>query len=216
MRKLIMEMKFKEEILKNFKFLTDKVESIEFLELLKLDFERRIKMVIAAYNMKEGYSIEDMKMPENVEIFTVLQREGNRYVCLIKVKYFEKLSDLAKRFNIDIIWDTPTIFTNEKMVLSVTGSEENLKKILDLFKSIADVKKVSFVKSTYREQSVLSCLTEKQRKILIEAKKNGYYSYPRKINSKKLSEKVGLSKPTVVQHLRKAEVRLISNLLAGY
>jgi len=135
---------------------------------------------------------------------------------LIKAKYFKSLSSLAKKFNIDIIWDVPSVFTKDKMIVSVTGSEENLKKILDLFKTLGTVTKTSFVKSIYSEQTILSCLTDKQRDILIAAKKNGYYSYPRKINSKELSEKIGLSKPTVVQHLRKAEIRIVSNLLTGY
>jgi len=102
------------------------------------------------------------------------------------------------------------------MVVSVSGNEENLKKILELFKQVAQVNKISLVKSTYKEQSILSCLTDKQREIFVAAKKNGYYDYPRKINSKELSKRVGLSKPTVVQHLRKAEDRIVSNILAGY
>jgi len=216
MRKMILDMKLNEEYLKNFNFLIDKIESIEFLELLKIDFQKRIKMAIAAFNLKEGYTIENIKIPDYVEIFNVLQKNGNRYVCLIKAKYFKSLSSLAKKFNIDIIWDTPSIFTKDKMIVSVTGNEENLKKIHELFKKIGTVNKISFVKSLYNEQTILSCLTDKQREILIAAKKNGYYSYPRKINSQELSEKIGLSKPTVVQHLRKAEVRLVSNLLTGY
>jgi len=204
------------KFLKNFYFLLDKIESIELLELLKIDFQKRIKMAIAAFIMKEGYTIEDIEMPDYVEIFNVLQKKGNRYICLIKAKYFKSLSSLAKKFNIDIIWDVPSVFTKDKMIVSVTGSEENLKKILDLFKTLGTVTKTSFVKSIYSEQTILSCLTDKQRDILIAAKKNGYYSYPRKINSKELSEKIGLSKPTVVQHLRKAEIRIVSNLLTGY
>ena len=211
-----MELKIDRFLMKNFDFLLEKVESIELLELIKIDFEKRIKMAIAAINMKEGINIEDIKMPHYVEIFNVLEKKGNRYICLIKAKYFKNLSTLAKKFNIDIIWDTPSIFTKEKMVVSVTGSEENLKKILELFKQVGQVNKISFVKSTYKEQSLLSCLTDKQREIFIAAKKNGYYNYPRKINSLELSKKVGLSKPTVVQHLRKAEDRIVSNILAGY
>jgi predicted DNA binding protein len=213
---MILELRLNDDYLKNFNFLLDKIESIELLELLKIDFEKRIKMAIAAFIMKEDYKIEDIKMPEIVEIFNVLQKNGNRYICLIKVKYFKSLSSLAKKFNIDIIWDTPSIFTKDKMIVSVTGNEENLKKIHKLFKQVGTVNKISFVKSLYNEQSILSCLTDKQREILIAAKKNGYYSYPRKINSQELSKKIGLSKPTVVQHLRKAEVRLVSNLLTGY
>lgn len=216
MRKMILEIKLNEEYLKNFNFLLDKIESIELLELLKIDFQKRKKMAIAAFNMNEGYTIEDIEVPDYVEIFNVLQKKENRYVCLIKAKYFKSLSSLAKKFNIDIIWDTPSIFTKDNMIISVTGSEENLKKILELFKNIGTINKISFVKSIYNEQTILSCLTDKQKDILIAAKKNGYYAYPRKINSKELSKKIGLSKPTVVQHLRKAEVRLVSNILKGY
>jgi len=213
---MIMDLKLNEDMLKNFNFLLDKIESIELIELLKIDFEKRIKMAIAAFIMKDGCSIEDIKIPDYVEVFSILQKKENRYICLIKAKYFKSLSSLAKKFNIDIIWDTPSIFTKEKMIVSVSGDEENLKKILNLFKQVGEVNKVSFVKSTYSEQTILSCLTEKQKEIIIAAKNNGYYDYPRKINSKELSQKVGLSKPTVVQHLRKAEERLISNILAGY
>jgi len=216
MRKMILELKLKDKFLNNFNFLLDDIESIELLELLKIDFEKRIKMAIASFVMKEGHTIEDIKMPDIVEIFNVLQKNGDRYICLIKVKYFKSLSSLAKKFNIDIIWDTPSIFTKDKMIVSVTGNEENLKKIHELFKKVGTVNKISFVKSLYNEQTILSCLTDRQKEILIAAKKNGYYNYPRKINSQQLSEKIGLSKPTVVQHLRKAEERIIYNLLTGY
>ena len=173
-------------------------------------------MGIAALTMKEGYKIEDIDMPDFMEIFSVLKQEGKRYIVLSKVKFYKNFFRLAKKFNIDIIWDTPSIFSKEKMVISVIGNEENLKKFLGVIKYLGEVKSMSFKKATFHEQSILSCLTDKQREIVIAAKKNGYYSYPRKINSEELSNRVGLSKPTVVQHLRKAEIRLISNILTGY
>ena len=54
MRKLIVELKVKEEILEMLNFLIDKTESIELIELIKLDFEQGVKMGIASLNMKRG------------------------------------------------------------------------------------------------------------------------------------------------------------------
>lgn len=216
MRKLIVELKVNEGMLKILDFLLDKVESIELVELIKLDLKQRIKMGIAALNMKEGYIISDIEIPDFMEFLTVLKQEGNRYIVLSKVKFYKKFDDLVKKFDLDIIWDTPSIFTKDKLTLSVIGIEENLKKFLTVIKRLGEIKSISFIKPTFNEQSILSCLTEKQKEIMIAAKKNGYYNYPRKINSDQLSQKVGLSKPTVIQHLRKAEKRIISNILAGY
>jgi len=216
MRKLIIELKVKKEFLKNLHFLLDKVESIELIELLKLDFKQRIKMGIAALNMKEGYTIEDIDIPDFMEMLTVLKQEGNRYIVFTKVKFYSNLIGIAKKFDIDIIWTTPSIFTKNKLTLSIIGNEENLKKFLDVVKYIGEVKSISFIKATFNEQSILNCLTGKQKEMIIAAKNNGYYNYPRKINSEELSKIVGLSKPTVVQHLRKAESRIVANILAGY
>ena len=102
------------------------------------------------------------------------------------------------------------------MIIIGIGNQVNLKKFLDVIKNLGEIKNISFKKPTFNEQSILSCLTEKQKDVLITAKKNGYYNYPRRINSQDLSKKIGLSKPTVVQHLRKAEIRIISSILTGY
>ena len=216
MRKLIVELKVKEEFLEMLDFLLDKTESIELIELIKIDFEQEMKMGIVALNLKQGYTIEDINLPESMEMLTVLKKEGNRYIVFSKVKFFNKISAFAQKFNIDIIWDTPSIFKKGLMVISVIGDEENLKKFLNVIKTLGEITNISFKKAMYKEQTILSCLTKKQKEILIAAKNNGYYSYPRKINTQELSYKVGLSKPTVVQHLRKAEIRIISNILTGY
>ena len=120
---MTIEIKINDKFKKNLNFLLDKIEYIELLDLLKLDFEKRIKMAIAAIKMKEGFDIDDIKMPEYVEIFNVLQKKDNRYICLMKVKYFKSLTDLAKKFNIDIIWDTPSVYKKDKMIISVTGQK---------------------------------------------------------------------------------------------
>lgn len=211
-----MELEVSNLIKDNFRFLLDKIDSLELIELIKIDFEHGIKLAIASINMKKDYTIEDIVFPENVQVLSVLRKDGGKYTCLVKAKFYKQFNQLAKKFDLDIIWDVPSFISDEKIMISAIGDNENLKKLLDVMKLVGDIKKTSFKKATFKEQALLTCLTDKQIEVLIAAKKNGYYNYPRKINSKQLSQKVGLSKPTVVQHLRKAEVRLISNILAGY
>lgn len=224
MRKLIVEVVLNQQIRQALSFFLEKLEAIELLELIKIDFTQGTKLAIAALTVKEGESVESIGKNPFIEMLTVLSQEKNRYVCLIKTKAMTKVSallgldpaNLEKEYSYDLIWDTPTIFTQDKLIISVISTEENLKRFLQSIAFAGDIKQVSYTRATYNEDSFLSCLTEKQRQILIAANKHGYYTYPRRITSEQLAKKVGLSKPTVVQHLRKAEVRLISHLLAGY
>lgn len=59
------------------------------------------------------------------------------------------------------------------MVISIIGDNENLKKFFDVWKTIVEIKKVSFQQPNFEWQSILSCLTEKQKEIIITAKKHG-------------------------------------------
>lgn len=224
MRKLIVEIELNQNIKRLFGFFLDKVESIELLELIKVDFKEETKLVLSAITMKDGHSIDEFGANEFIEMLSVLKQKGNKYICLSKARFLRKFSmahhldyeKLTNDFSYDIVWDSPTRFSQDTLVCSVIGSEENLKRFLSAITFAGTIKQVSFKKATYSEHALLSCLTDKQKKVLLAANKYGYYLYPRKITSAQLAEKIGLSKPTVVQHLRKAEGRLIENLLAGY
>ncbi len=63
--------------------------------------------------------------------------------------------------------------------------------------------------------SVLNQLTQKQREVLVAAYKMGYYDIPRKTTSEQLAKNLKLVDSTVVEHLRKAEQRLITHILTS-
>jgi predicted DNA binding protein len=59
----------------------------------------------------------------------------------------------------------------------------------------------------------LSALTKKQKEVLVTAYELGYYDFPRKINSEQLAKKLNLHSSALVEHRRKAERRLITQIL---
>jgi predicted DNA binding protein len=108
------------------------------------------------------------------------------------------------------------IFSKEKLTFSCIGDQEEILKCVEKMKKVGKIVDMKFQEAAYQKRDILSALTEKQKEVLIAAHKYGYYDFPKKINSEELSEKVNISKPTLVKHLRKAERRLLDNILAGY
>ncbi|RLF93647.1 helix-turn-helix domain-containing protein [Thermococci archaeon] len=194
----------------------EKIEYGEAKAILRLDFEKGVKIVIADIKMKEGFTLKDLSLPEGSAILDVLKEENNKYTCLVKVIYKKKLMKIFKLFNFDVIYTIPAFVSEEKIVFSFISDNDNLKKLLKVINIFGVVKNIYFQKVNLPEYDILSSLTEKQRKVLITAKKNGYYDIPRKVTAEELSKKLGISKATTVEHLRKAEKRMVSFILAGY
>lgn len=216
MRKVIVELSLNPKMKEAGQPILGSIESLRVLEVLRIDFEKGIKAFVAEIEAKEGFTMDDFKQQKNMEILNVLKSEGNRYTCIVKGHVPLKFRKLMKEFDLDLIWDAPMLISGEKVVFSAIGDQKNIKKFMDAIKLIGNIENVSFKKAAYKEHDLLSCLTDKQQEIVIEAMKNGYYDYPRKINSEQLSKKVGISKATLVEHLRKAEGRLMAHILTGY
>ncbi len=195
----------------------EKIESVTPLELLKLDFEKGLKLILCEITVADGYSIEDVTIPGVMEILHVIRVQGRTHTCLIRVQaHDEFFRQKMREFDLDLIWTTPIIKSPTHVVYSCIGDDENLQKFLGLLGSYGEIMDVSFQPVTYDGRDILSMLTEKQRRMLIAAKRSGYYEYPRKTNGAELAEEAGVSKATAIEHLRRAESRIMAILLAGY
>ena len=215
MKKIIVKCRPRAGMIGPYQAVLDKLESFELLDLLKIDFERGEKIGLIEITLKEGLNLEDLDFPGNYEILSVLKQEGQRYVLLGKVRSPKEMLPLFKKLDLDLVWTAPMKRTKDETVMGVIGKEENLRLLLEVLPEVCDIVDVSFQNPTIDSYDTLSCLTPRQREIVKTARDRGYYDYPRKINAEELAGVVGISKATVLEHLRKAESRLMGTILSG-
>jgi len=100
-------------------------------------------------------------------------------------------------------------------MFSFIGDTEPIKELLQIIERLGPIKIKSVQNYPFSDVDLLSALTERQQEIITLAKQTGYYEIPRKISTEALSEKIGISKSTLIEHLRKAENRIVSSLFRG-
>lgn len=199
------------------KLFWDRVESVKIIEILKADFERGEETLVCEIVMKEGYAIDDLELPGILGSLEVLKTDGRAYTCFLRcVVRDEFLREKMREFDLDIIWTTPMHQSRDSIVYTCIGDSRNLNKVLLLMSTYGEVRNVIFEEASFSGSDALSRLTPRQRDLLIAAKRYGYYEYPRRITSRQLAEKLGISKSTAIEHLRRGEARVISTFLAGY
>lgn len=108
----------------------------------------------------------------------------------------------------------PVSFRDGRLRFSFVGSQKQVKAILEGAEERGLRYKVVLLRDAdLAEDSLLNRLTDRQRGILLLAYKLGYFDVPRKINSDELAARLHLSGSTVVEHLSKAERRLLGGIL---
>ncbi|WP_435348508.1 helix-turn-helix domain-containing protein [Haloarchaeobius sp. HRN-SO-5] len=55
-------------------------------------------------------------------------------------------------------------------------------------------------------------LSERQREVFELARERGYYTWPREVSATEIADELGVSKATTLEHLRKAEAKVIDAL----
>lgn len=152
--------------------------------------------------------IDDIKKDKRIIDIKV---DGNFLITTVSGRYEEWIKDF---YNQSLIFAKPVInapdgnecweicsFDREVLTNIFSIAREKVGAVL---LNMKEMKPVSlFVPKIMPE------LTDQQRKAFEIAMKQGYYSFPRKINLDELSRFMNLSRPTYQEHLRKAEIKLI-------
>src|SRR5215216_147273 len=111
----------------------------------------------------------------------------------------------------------PDFLDVDRMKVELVGKEDEISKFLQYTAKLSNdsFKILGLTSIDTKGESLLSKLTSRQRQILLTGYALGYYDVPRRISSDDLSKHLNVDKSTVVEHLRKAEKKLIGSIIAG-
>ncbi len=221
MRRLVVELP-KDEFIKieGGSQLLENVKTLEVLMILR-HTDKEITMICRVELETEVSNVEDYAklVSDNTYQVQLLEREnGGAYIVLVKHKL--KQIDENLRTRSQAFWEKGGYVVSREMWggkfrMTFLGSVHQIRETLKtLERSGMRHRIVSLTDAKFSPDSPLNALTEKQRRILIAAYKLGYYNLPRRVNSRQLSEKLGLHKSALATHRRKAELRLLAAILS--
>lgn len=104
----------------------------------------------------------------------------------------------------------------------VSFSHKDTRNLLDVLEKKGRIQilyKAPIINGTLRDSfcipvnGLLSDLTEKQANALLQAYESGYYQIPRKTTTGNVSKRIGISRSTYEEHLKKAENKLVSAIM---
>ncbi len=140
----------------------------------------------------------------------------NRSICLITGtfpgEYSDMLQELAIKFNCFL--DLPITLEKTAISANIVVNHKELNMLLDLISSWGVKYEILSIKKYYpKGYGVISALTTQQFKCLKTAMENGYFDKPKKNNSHQIAKKLKISHTTFLEHIKKAEKIIFSNLL---
>jgi hypothetical protein len=189
------------------------VKSLELLYFLRQD--QKEFAAISQVEFKDPTTTVDQLLEGGyLSEAQVLERQKNG-AYIIFLRSGPSLSSALEMIGIESGYLFPPLGIGDgKIKFSYLGSEQQIKAFLEGIDSVGVKYKILLLSDlNFSPISPLNHLTEKQRDVLIMAYRMGYYEVPRTTSSKEIAKKLGLVDATVVEHLRKAEQRLIRQII---
>jgi hypothetical protein len=214
MRRLILEVTEKELLKIGLELPSFRpVENLELLYFLRQDHKEFA--AISEVKFKDSTTTVDQLLEGGyLSEAQVLERQKNgSYIIFLRSG--PSLSAALSMIGIESGYLFPPLgITNGKVKFSYLGSEHQIKAFLEGIDSVGVKYKILLLSDlNFSPISPLNQLTEKQRNVLITAYRMGYYDVPRTTSAQEIAKKLGLVDATVVEHLRKAEQRLIRQII---
>ncbi len=186
---------------------------MELLHFLK--FDRKEIAAVGRVSFREADSkVEDLLGISSVTQVQRLEEEGRFWMILIRWR--PKRGSLVSHhietgggYMVD-----PFEFRDGKIRITFLGNQKQMRELISRVEEHGfSCKVVSAMDAKFSSISPLVYLTEKQRDILTSAFRLGYYDIPKRLDSDQLAEHLNLANSTVVEHIRKAQRRILAGML---
>jgi len=197
-----------------------KIKSIEMLHILKMvpgEFAAiaRIELRDSKFNVEAIWALEGLQGSKLEH--ELLDRESDTvFTYFIRSKTSVRRPELVGQGGSMPYLSTPFELKDGKLRITLLGSSSQVKRYLnDLSKqTLVKYRIASLTDARFPPNSPMGRLTDKQRRVLVTAYRLGYYDVPRRITSEELAKNLNLVKSTFSAHVRKAERRLLAELLS--
>jgi hypothetical protein len=216
MRRATLEVNYEDSWKKIFGNYVNKIDLLEALKCFKCDTQGlalicRIKLKDNKMTIKE---LQGKGLLTKVEIL-YKEKDGSFVVFIEGKSCVPPRSKNVKPFQV-MMSKPPEFLDVDKMKVEVIGKEKEMQKFLNYTAALDNrpFKLTGLSALEPRQESHLANLTGRQRQALITAYGLGYYDVPRKVSSEEVSRHLNMDKSTFVEHLRKAERKIVTQVIA--
>src|SRR3712207_6167930 len=220
MRRITMEFNYEAAWKQIFGSNANRVEVLEALRCFKCDTQGLA--IICRINLKDNHmKIQDLLngrgLLTNIELLYKEKDDDSLVVFIEGGSCVPKPPKDIKPPKM-LMARPPDFLDVDRMKVEMIGKENEIKKLLHYTNKWGDnafkILGLASIDTKEGGASLLSKLTPRQRQMLLTAYALGYYDVPRRISSDELSRHLKVDKSTIVEHLRKAERKLIGSIIA--
>lgn len=190
----------------------ERIESMEVLHFIKQ--EPKEFSVICELKLKDhDATLEEALYEPGSELRVLDSDRQGRYTVFVK-SMPQEFGRAQEFWSSGGYMLTPLAIRNGRVTASFLGTTKQIKILLGVIKKAGLRCKIKqFPDARVAPTSPLGSLTERQREVITAAFHAGYYDLPRKVDSKKLAAKLKIGGSDLIKHRRKAERRLLAELL---
>lgn len=188
-----------------------KIKSFQMLHMLRFD-SSEVAAIFRLEAKDESVKVEELikSILSNVKVeFQLLERDRGACIFFIKGKPPQSSSETSTGKGMYPM--LPFEVRDGKVRITLIGENDQVKEFLENRR--ANYKVLSLTDAKFSPNSPISQLTEKQQEAVSLAFRLGYFDTPRKVSVDELAEKLGLASSTLAVHLRRAERRLLAEVL---
>ncbi len=196
---------------------TRRAEVVDYVRPLHMDrgnLTSLVRLRFAKGPARSPKSLLGFNGLTRVEVIS--QREDGTYTCLMTTKPSGKLARLLEGFGKTFfVKEAPTL-RGGLVRLTLVGMEKGLRGFtakLNRYGVRFTVGRIRAVDAAASDP--LAALTARQSEALTLAHELGYFRRPKETSSDTLAKLLDIDKSTFLEHLRKAENRLLDSLLAS-